>query len=280
MLGAEKGVLPGSDYYLMTQSAMAQEIFFYPLYCGHFRCINGYDIQRNDYHNYLLMYVARGKCEVETEGVTYEAEAGDLIILNCHKPHRYTAIDYLDIVWLHFDGHDAETFYREIVRRSGVVIPIGEESEITATIQEILMLYRNNQRLGEAEFSWKIYRILCQLLVSQADAISPSQHNSVNHATRFIEDNLGKPIQLADIAAHVNMSVFHFARLFKKKVGQSPYHYLLIARIDRAKMLLKSSDLPVKEIAREVGFNSETNFISAFSGKVGIPPQRFREFPL
>ena len=91
MLGNEKGVLPGSDYYLMTPSAMAQEILFYPLYCGHFRCINGYDVQRIDYNNYLLMYVARGKCEVEAEGITYEATAGDLIFLNLAAEHKLNA---------------------------------------------------------------------------------------------------------------------------------------------------------------------------------------------
>jgi len=76
------------------------------------------------------------------------------------------------------------------------------------------------------------------------------------------------------------MSMFHFSRLFKKKIGQPPYPFILTSRIDRAKILLKSTSLTVKEIARMIGFNSETNFISTFSSRVGIPPQKFREFPL
>lgn len=280
MLNGENGVLPGSDYYFMTPSALAQEIFFYPLYCGHFRCISGYDVQRTDYNNFLLMYVAQGQCFVEAEGREYVAKAGDLIILNCHKPHRYYTNDYLDIVWLHFDGHDAENFYNHIVRAVGLVCSIGEESEIVAMIREVLILYRNNKRMSETEASWKIYRLLCHLLTLSSSNMTARQNDSIDQAINYIEQHLGLDINLEDIAKSINMSVFHFSRLFKKKIGQSPYHYVLILRIDRAKILLKSTPLTVKEIAVMIGFNSETNFINMFSSKVGIPPQKFREFPL
>lgn len=280
MLSGEKGVLPGSDYYFMTPSVLAQEIFFYPLFCGHFRCITGYDVRRIDYNNFLLMYVAQGQCGIEAEGREFVARTGDLVILDCHKPHRYYAIDYLDLVWLHFDGHDAENFYRQIVRSSGIVCSVGEDSEIVSAIREFLILYRNNQRLGEAESSWKIYRALCLLLTQSSISMTARQHDSIDQALVYIDQHLGMDINLEDVARHVNMSMFHFSRLFKKKIGQSPYHFILTSRIDRAKILLKSTSLTVKEIARMIGFNSETNFISTFSSRVGIPPQKFREFPL
>lgn len=280
MLSQENGVLPGSDYYFMTPTALAEEIFFYPYMCGHFRCISGYEVKRDNYHNYLLMYVVKGHCEVEFEGEIHRASEHDLILLDCHKPHRYTAKDYLEIIWLHYDGHDADTLYREIFKTVGLICPLDEQSEIVATLKEILLLYRNHQKMSEAEFSWKIYRLLCLLLATPAAAITPSQQDSINAALDFIDAHLTDEIKLADIAAHINLSVYHFSRLFKMKVGHSPYHYILTARIDRAKTLLKSTSVSVKEIARQVGFNSETNFISTFSNRVGIPPQRFREFPL
>lgn len=280
MISVETGVLPGSDYYFMTPSDAAREIFFFPYACGHFRCITGYDVKRDNYHNYLLMYVAKGHCVVEIEGQALQATEGDLIFLDCHTPHRYYAVDYLDIVWLHFDGRDTEFFYRQITKVNGLISKLKTSSYIESTLKEILILYRNNQKMSEAEFSWKIYRIMCELLVNPAEAITPSQNDTINQAVSFIEANIRSDIKLADIAKHVNMSVFHFSRLFKMKVGHSPYHYILLARIDQAKIMLKSSNLPVKEIAREIGFNSETNFISSFSNRVGISPQKFREFPL
>ncbi len=280
MLSGEKGVLLGSDYYFMTPSSMAQEVFFYPYMCGQFRCITGYDVKREDYSNYLLMYVAKGRCKVEFENREYDANEGALIFLNCHKPHRYYALDYLDIIWLHFDGHDAENMYQQIYNANGLITKIDDNSIVITTIKEILIAYRNNQRLTEADFSWKIYRLLCHLLATPSLSITPSQRDSINQAIAFIDDHYCSDINLADVAAHINMSVYHFSRLFKKKVGQSPYHYILILRINKAKTLLKSTTLSVKEIAVNVGFNSESNFNSAFSEKVGIPPQKFREFPL
>ncbi len=66
----------------------------------------------------------------------------------------------------------------------------------------------------------------------------------------------------------------------KTRISQSPYHVILILHINRTRTLLKSTTFSVKEIAINVGFNSESNFNSAFLEKVGIPPQKFREFPL
>lgn len=96
-------------------------------------------------------------------------------------------------------------------------------------------------------------------------------------ALRFIEDNLEKAISLRDIADAVNMSPYHFCRLFKKECGYSPYEYLLMVRMNRAKHLLKTTDIPIKNVARQVGYLNASTFSSVFAMKVGVPPKTFRE---
>ena len=76
------------------------------------------------------------------------------------------------------------------------------------------------------------------------------------------------------------MSQYHFSRLFKKYYGYSPYEYLLLARINKAKHLLKTTELPVKVIAQQVGYVNASTFSSAFTAKAGLSPKAFREFPL
>jgi AraC family transcriptional regulator len=103
-------------------------------------------------------------------------------------------------------------------------------------------------------------------------------NQSQEHMIRdFVEANLDKDIGLHDLATTVNLSRFHFVRAFKNATQQTPYQFLLSRRIERAKTLLVSSDLPVALLAEKVGFNHATPFIRAFRRMVGVTPGAFRK---
>jgi len=280
MVSNEKGVLPGSFYYFFTPSATAENLFFYPFGCGHFYCINGYDVNRSDYNNYLLMYITKGKCGIESEDKSFFAVEGDLVFLNCHTPHRYYAIHSLEIIWLHFDGIFADKIHKYVTKNRGLVFNIGKNANVVEVMNSLLISRQNSKPLSEAYFSWIIYRILCELVAPPVDFDSVDPVDDINHSINFIKNNYKNAISLSDMAKDANLSVFHFSRQFKTRFGYSPYHYLINLRIDKAKVLLKTTTFPIKKIAFEVGFNSESNFISSFSKKVGIPPDKFRKCPL
>ncbi|MBT9317939.1 helix-turn-helix domain-containing protein [Leptothoe spongobia] len=92
----------------------------------------------------------------------------------------------------------------------------------------------------------------------------------------YIDAHLGSEITLADLAQLVGMSQFHFGRLFKQSLGLSPYQYLLLQRVERAKQLLKQTGKPVVEIALECGFNSHSHFGRKFRQLTGITPKAYR----
>lgn len=73
------------------------------------------------------------------------------------------------------------------------------------------------------------------------------------------------------------MSPSHFSRIFKQQTGFSPYDYVLVSRLNRAKEYLQKTNMTVSEIAYEVGFNSDTNFIFFFKSNTGISPAKFRK---
>lgn len=87
--------------------------------------------------------------------------------------------------------------------------------------------------------------------------------------------------RLADVSA---VSVAHFAREFKKAFGLPPHRYLLTRRIERATALLRSTDLPITEIAFQTGWNSIGTFGRIFNDITGSSPGAFRAmesyFPL
>ena len=92
----------------------------------------------------------------------------------------------------------------------------------------------------------------------------------------YIEAHLDADITLAELAELVDMSQFHFGRLFKQSVGRSPYQYLLHQRVERAKALLKQTKLPIVAIALECGFNSHSQFGRKFRQLTGVTPTAYR----
>ena len=92
----------------------------------------------------------------------------------------------------------------------------------------------------------------------------------------YIDAHLGQEITLAELAELVDISQFHFGRLFKRSLGLSPYQYLLQQRVERAKTLLKCTDKPIVEIALECGFNSHSHLGRKFRQLTGITPKTYR----
>ncbi len=92
----------------------------------------------------------------------------------------------------------------------------------------------------------------------------------------YMNDHLDHDIKLADLAALLSMSQFHFSHMFKQAIGTSPYQYLLQQRIERAKQLLKQTDQPIMEIAFQCGFNHHSHLSQQFRRLTGMTPKAFR----
>lgn len=92
----------------------------------------------------------------------------------------------------------------------------------------------------------------------------------------YIDAHLGQDITLADLARLLDMSQFHFSHLFKQSVGLSPYQYLLQQRVERAKLLLKQSDLLIVDIALECGFSSHSHLTKQFRKQTRMTPKAYR----
>ena len=89
------------------------------------------------------------------------------------------------------------------------------------------------------------------------------------------EDVRGE-LSLGEFAQTVNLSVWRLCHIFKSDVGMPPIRYLRLLRMERAKDLLESSFLSVKEIAYQVGLNDESHFVRDFKSTYGFSPALYR----
>jgi transcriptional regulator GlxA family with amidase domain len=87
---------------------------------------------------------------------------------------------------------------------------------------------------------------------------------------------LGEPLQLADLAAHANMSVRTFTRRFRDEVGLTPGQWLTRQRVEHARHLLESSDLTIDRIASVAGFGTTASLRQHLAATVGVSPSAYR----
>lgn len=91
-----------------------------------------------------------------------------------------------------------------------------------------------------------------------------------------MRDDVRGELSLAEFAQSVNLSVWRLCHIFKSDVGMPPIRYLRQLRMERAKQLLESSFLSVKEIAFQVGLNDESHFVRDFKSTYGYSPALYR----
>jgi AraC family transcriptional regulator len=102
----------------------------------------------------------------------------------------------------------------------------------------------------------------------------------LRRVTEYIQQNLDKDLTLAELAAVVYMSPYHFARLFKDSTGVPPHRFVVRQRIAHARACLATAELSIAQIARLVGFRNPSHFTTVFRRALGITPGAYRSVAL
>jgi AraC family transcriptional regulator len=93
----------------------------------------------------------------------------------------------------------------------------------------------------------------------------------------YIQDHLAEDLSLTGMADIAAMSPHHFSRAFKAATGTSPLQYVLGKRIELAKLLLKTTQLPVSEICFRTGYQDVSRFGQHFKRATGTTPAKYRD---
>ena len=98
----------------------------------------------------------------------------------------------------------------------------------------------------------------------------------LRRVTEYIQQNLDKDLTLAELAAVVCMSPYHFARLFRCSTGVPPHRFVVRQRIARARAVLTTPELSIAQISRMVGFGTPSHFTTVFHRVTGVTPRGYR----
>jgi len=93
----------------------------------------------------------------------------------------------------------------------------------------------------------------------------------------FVDAKIEDELTLCEMAQAVELSTAHFSRMFRKSTGETPHQFLLRRRLERAKLMLRSADGRVMDVAVACGFKSQQHFAQAFRRVCGICPTEYRQ---
>lgn len=100
---------------------------------------------------------------------------------------------------------------------------------------------------------------------------------SINASIEYINNNLGKDVSLEKVASICNLSPCYFSKVFKKEVGINFISYVNDKKINRAKEILETTDIPITNIAIDLGFEDCGYFIRVFKKLQEVTPKKYRE---
>jgi len=169
---------------------------------------------------------------------------------------------------------------------------VGVRDPVVLAVASVLRrAHVTGDSLDDVATSAAAHRLVAHLLVhygglpARTVVGTPTGHTRLTaKAVAAIEDfveatldgGLDGGLSLDVLAAAVHLSPFHFARAFKQTVGTTPWEFVTIRRLDRARILLRSTDLPVEQIAARVGLGNVSHFRRLFVARTGCTPARYR----
>ena len=119
-------------------------------------------------------------------------------------------------------------------------------------------------------------------LIGRFRRSEPHQHRgglaqpALKRVRDLVEARIDQQVDLTSMAAAAGLSVHHFARAFKESEGITPHGFVLLRRVERAKLLLLNSEMPLSQVAAASGFADQSHFTRCFRRATGAAPGAFR----
>ena len=246
----------------------------------------------SDWHSTLhthpfteLFYVVDGKGEFNIQGQRFPVKANDFVIINPQVEHTELSSpdESLEYIVLGINGLSFSN-----------LTPVSEGGHPFSFFnlrdeQKDILRYLNAM-VQEATSQSMSYELVCHnLLEILLIKILRHQHfdlevgkqskatKDISFIKHYLETYYHESIQLEDLASMTHLSRFYISHSFKKEIGMSPMEYLIDIRIKESKILLRTTNYSISQVADIVGFTTPTYFSKQFRKSTGISPTDYRE---
>lgn len=245
-------------------------------------------------HDFLeIAYIMSGSGRYRIEDRIYDVGEGDLLIINPHVLHQGLVIKPENAATEFFVGASDIRFKglpenaMPLPDKEPVIHTSGEFRQKIARI--CASMEAENAVCWQGRYSMMKAYLMQMLLLIVRQQMEPLKVNKgqafesfgrkyvVEQVISYFEDHYAEKISLDGIAENMYLSPFYISRIFKSEIGDTPIHYLINIRMERAKELLESGFAgSVQEVAAQVGYDDVYHFSKLFKKRYGFPPSQAR----
>ncbi|NGT48388.1 AraC family transcriptional regulator [Clostridium perfringens] len=251
--------------------------------CGIEQGIPGLGYNYEVLKNAVIHYVTKGYGTFKFNGKVYNLKQGDIFILLKGMQVEYVASidDPWEYYWIGFSGSNANEYLNRTSITDSCVANCEENSKIPQIILNMCEISKtyNPSRSDDILLLKELYSLLYALIEEFPKPFEYKDkelHTYIQDALNFINSNYMHSITVQEIADYVNLSRSYLYKMFIKNLGISPQRYLINLRMYKATLLLKSTKLPIGEVASSVGYSDSLLFSKTFSKHFSMSPLNYR----
>lgn len=268
---------PSASLENTKENALGQDMFYdiftYTVY-------DKYPLHWHDY--YELQYIKSGHGTLIINGEAYDLRPGSMALLSpvdFHCFENVPADDPLKVISVKFSDLILPTGLRsDIYEPSRSMVSHSDQSE--ALFQRLHEEYFSN-RYGKNDYITAGIVQLCIILLrdimEQKKCDCCGRRTPIQQVVLYVRAHFRGSITVEDVANLVHLTPNYFSEYFKKQTGIKFSSYVQKLRLEFAVGLLKMTDLSVKQVAEQSGFNSAAYFSNAFKDCFGLSPEQFRK---
>lgn len=251
--------------------------------CGIEQGIPGLGYNYEVLKNAVIHYVTKGYGTFKFNGKVYNLKKGDIFILLKGMQVEYVASidDPWEYYWIGFSGSNANEYLNRTSITNSCVANCEENSKIPQIILNMCEISKtyNPSKSDDILLLKELYSLLYALIEEFPKPFEYKDkelHTYIQDALNFINSNYMHSITVQKIADYVNLSRSYLYKMFIKNLGISPQRYLINLRMYKATLLLKSTKLPIGEVASSVGYSDSLLFSKTFSKHFSMSPLNYR----
>ena len=242
--------------------------------CGAFEEITENRVTRPEGRlDYQLIYLKSGEIRVETEDGSRSLKSGDVYLFRPHEKQVYHVIGMTTYFWIHFTGSAVEELLSFF---EGSYMHVGAFEEFEDFCRSFYRDYRIAGRFESRCYEGRLITLFGIVAKKKQNVGEEKSTERISHVLEYIDEVFPHKPSNEELASISYVSKYHFMKVFKEAMGVPPQVYINLLLIDKAKLLLKSTVLPVSEISRELGIDDPLYFSRLFKKHCGVSPARYR----
>ncbi|MTH17677.1 AraC family transcriptional regulator [Flavobacterium sp. LC2016-01] len=277
---------PGQTMIVLSQeqkNKISPNPFFQNLFAsavGYFPNAKNHDRSRkNGIHEYILLYCLDGEGWITINRKTIKLTPNTGFIIPENTAHKYgsSLTHPWSIYWVHFTGNYAQTFYKRFSASSSEAVKIAFDQTRIIILNAIMKLLDSDLADEKTELThFKLIAFLSSLCYS--DTLDKANTDDrIDLSILFLKKNINKILSIQQLAIQASYSVSRYSELFKNKTGYSPIQYFIKLKIEKSCEYLYYSNMNIKEICKEIGFDDPYYFSRMFKKQIGMAPLQYRK---